>query len=209
MASSSLSLFLFALCLLFAVSFSTEVVKLTPENFNEVNEGTWFVEFYAPWCGHCKRLEPVWAELANTLEGEVTVASVDATEFKGLARRFNINGFPTLILFKEGYYYRFTGPDREEATLLKYVRELYPHSPDKARLPQDTWYEPYLALMEVYVDQLLDIVQTKKAGGATFFTFGFLSGIIFALALLFPSPRVIYRNPQAAPTPKKDGPKKD
>ncbi|CAJ1052603.1 protein disulfide-isomerase A2 [Xyrichtys novacula] len=63
------------------------------------------VEFYAPWCGHCKQLEPVYAEAAGKLRTElpsVRLAKVDAIEEKELAEEFDIGGFPTLKLFTKG-----------------------------------------------------------------------------------------------------------
>lgn len=40
----------------------------------------WFIEFYAPWCGHCKALEPEWNQVASNMKGKVKFAKVDATE---------------------------------------------------------------------------------------------------------------------------------
>jgi len=45
----------------------------------------WFVEVYAPWCGHCKKLAPVWEEVATALKGKVKVGKIDGTEEKRLA----------------------------------------------------------------------------------------------------------------------------
>ena len=60
------------------------------------------VEFYAPWCGHCKALEPEWNEAATKLKGKFKFAKVDATEQKGLAQRFQIQGYPTIFFWDYG-----------------------------------------------------------------------------------------------------------
>ncbi|XP_035516453.1 protein disulfide-isomerase A2 [Morone saxatilis] len=63
------------------------------------------VEFYAPWCGHCKQLEPVYAEAAGKLKTEeplMRLAKVDAIDDRELADEFDIGSFPTLKLFIAG-----------------------------------------------------------------------------------------------------------
>ena len=60
------------------------------------------VEFYAPWCGHCKALEPTWAKLADHFadRDDIVIAKSDATtnEFDGV----DVQGFPTLKFFPKG-----------------------------------------------------------------------------------------------------------
>ena len=59
------------------------------------------VEFYAPWCGHCKKLVPEYAKAAGELLPKgLRIAKVDATEQKATAARFSIEGFPTLKFFR-------------------------------------------------------------------------------------------------------------
>lgn len=60
------------------------------------------VEFFAPWCGHCKNLAPVYEEVGTNFEyakDKVTIAKVDADAEKDLGRRFGVQGFPTLKWF--------------------------------------------------------------------------------------------------------------
>eukprot|EP00923_Selenidium_pygospionis_P034493 GHVN01060103.1.p1 GENE.GHVN01060103.1~~GHVN01060103.1.p1 ORF type:complete len:245 (-),score=26.33 GHVN01060103.1:2065-2799(-) len=80
-------------------------------------KSTWFIEFYAPWCGHCKSLAPEWESAAKELAGKVKVAKVDATTETVLASRFGIKGFPTLMLFpggpkKDSLTNKYEGPRR-------------------------------------------------------------------------------------------------
>jgi len=56
------------------------VLSLTKELFEQkVKEGPMLVEFFAPWCGHCKHLEPIYEQLATQLKGKIIIAKVDCT----------------------------------------------------------------------------------------------------------------------------------
>lgn len=78
---------------------------LTDSNFDQQIYGSkdiWLVEFYAPWCGHCKALEPEWNQAAADLKGKVKFGKVDATAETGLAQKFGVQGYPTIKYFDYG-----------------------------------------------------------------------------------------------------------
>lgn len=82
---------------MFVATFA-RVVELTPDNFDTLtNEGEWMVEFYAPWCGHCKKLAPTWDRASDELAGQVNFGKIDAQKYRSLGFRFGIKGFPTLF----------------------------------------------------------------------------------------------------------------
>ena len=81
---------------------SGPVIKLTEANFKkEVLDSNelWLVEFYAPWCGHCKQLAPSWEVAAKQLKGVVKVGAVDMTTDQSVGAPYNVQGFPTIKWF--------------------------------------------------------------------------------------------------------------
>jgi len=87
---------------LVALAKASDVLVLDPSNFDEHvgKDVPVFVEFYAPWCGHCKSLAPEYEILATTFKGEsAKIASVDADKHRDLGSRFGVTGFPTLKYF--------------------------------------------------------------------------------------------------------------
>ncbi|XP_077218682.1 protein disulfide-isomerase like 2-1-like [Tasmannia lanceolata] len=82
----------------------SSVAVLTTENFDEIvldESKDVLVEFYAPWCGHCKSLAPTYEKVATAykLEEDVVIANLDADKYKDLAEKYGIGGFPTLKFF--------------------------------------------------------------------------------------------------------------
>ncbi|XP_075641916.1 putative protein disulfide-isomerase A6 [Castanea sativa] len=85
----------------------SNVVVLTSDNFGEVvldETKDVLVEFYAPWCGHCKNLAPTYEKVATAfkLEEDVVIANLDADKYKDLGEKYGVSGFPTLKFFPKG-----------------------------------------------------------------------------------------------------------
>jgi protein disulfide-isomerase A1 len=120
-----MKLALAVLAVLAAVAVADDVVTLTTENFDSIIEENEFVlvEFFAPWCGHCKNLAPHYAKAATTLkEDGIVLGAVDATIEKDLASKFGVRGYPTLKLFKNGKATEYKG-GRTEDTIVSYIRK--------------------------------------------------------------------------------------
>lgn len=106
---------------------------LTTENFqNHINKkGFHLIKFYAPWCGHCKRLEPTWIELAKAFipkseelsDKDITIARVDCTVHKESCKEHSVRGYPTLLLFNGGKNIENYMGSRDISSLKKFIED--------------------------------------------------------------------------------------
>jgi protein disulfide-isomerase A6 len=83
-------------------SKSSGVVDLNANNFDsrvKDSDGVWIVEFYAPWCGHCKQLVPEYQKAAKALKGIIGVGGINCDEEKQLCGQYGVKGFPTIKVF--------------------------------------------------------------------------------------------------------------
>lgn len=133
---SGFNLSLILICLLLASQIQTsvenwglpeenDVTILTDQNFDDfvANQEWVFVKFYAPWCGHCKSMAPMYSELALEMkfkENGIAIANLEATEQKKVAEKFKLAGFPTLMLFNRGFPIDYKG-GREKKDILNFI----------------------------------------------------------------------------------------
>ncbi|XP_055529979.1 protein disulfide-isomerase A3-like [Wyeomyia smithii] len=131
-----------------------DVLELTDSDFSTriglYDTETTLVMFYAPWCGHCKKLKPEYAKAAELLRGEdppITLAKVDCTEGgKDTCSKYSVSGYPTLKIFKNGEVSQeYNGP-REANGIAKYMKSIVgPASKDLLTLDA---FEAFLKVQE-------------------------------------------------------------
>ncbi|MEE6464619.1 hypothetical protein FKM82_006302 [Ascaphus truei] len=111
-------IFAAAASLLLATTSVSALVEDLDDSFKDNRkDDVWLVDFYAPWCGHCKKLEPVWSEVGMEMRNSgspVKVGKMDATVHSSIASEFGVRGFPTIKLLKGEMAYNYRGPRTKE-----------------------------------------------------------------------------------------------
>jgi len=108
-------------------SEDSDVVVLTNDSFDDfVTENKYVLaEFYAPWCGHCKNLAPHYEKAATELKeagSEAKLAKIDATVEQDLAKKFGVQGYPTLLWFVNGQKSDYKG-GRTSETIVEWINK--------------------------------------------------------------------------------------
>ncbi|KAF1313367.1 Protein disulfide-isomerase domain, partial [Globisporangium splendens] len=115
------------------LAFTAQTVFAEPTVLNEANfdketaDGVWFVKFYAPWCGHCQKLAPVFDALSvdpQITGADVRIAKVDCTTERSICERFSVQSYPTLKMVTAGNFYDYAGA-RDATAITKFATKGY------------------------------------------------------------------------------------
>ncbi|CUI15335.1 protein disulfide isomerase, putative [Bodo saltans] len=100
-----------------------DAIDAKDADFDEVvsRNALTLVKFYAPWCGHCKRIAPEWDKAATALVGKAGLVRVDCTTETAVAQKFGIQGYPTIKVFREGQLVGDYDAGRTSEAIVQYV----------------------------------------------------------------------------------------
>lgn len=175
---------------------AAEVIQLDVKNFEHLTQATtgattgdWLIKFYAPWCGHCRKMEPTYERVAEMLHGEVNVARVDVPANRELGTRFDVKGFPTIKFLSKGKVYDYAGR-RTAEDLVEFAKGGYQIQQPKEILPAMGMFgEVIIVFKHAYTQAAEDL---KKGNFFTIDVFLSFMPLVFigfiALIFLIPAP---------------------
>lgn len=142
----------------------SEVVHLSDDSFDPylLEHSSVLVMFYAPWCGHCKKMKPEYTEAAEQLKEDGlsgVLAAVDATKSPSVSSRFEIKGYPTVKYFKDGEF----AWDVNERTADKIINHMKdPKEPPPPPPPEADWSEEETEVKILNSDTFKTFTKKKK-----------------------------------------------
>ncbi len=105
------------------------IITLTSANFDETVKSSTtpiLVDFWAEWCGPCKAIAPVLAEIAKEQTGKVTIAKLNVDDHGDIAQRFGVMTIPTLLIFSNGEIKKKMVGAKGKTQLLAEIAEFIP-----------------------------------------------------------------------------------
>ena len=101
----------------------TELTESTFDKFVDDNSIA-VIDCWAPWCGPCRRMEPIIEELAKELSGKAGVAKLNVDENTAISVRFGIRAIPSVLMFKDGVLMETLVGLRGKEDLMEYIRTM-------------------------------------------------------------------------------------
>ncbi|CAL8093732.1 unnamed protein product [Calicophoron daubneyi] len=113
----------FLISLLPFFTLGSRVIELNDSILETINRDAWLIKFYAPWCGYCRRLSPVYEKVAEELEvlgSPLKVAGLDASAYVQAGKHFHIAGFPTIMFINGSTSITYNG-DRSVRSIVSFA----------------------------------------------------------------------------------------
>lgn len=134
---------------------ASDVLNLDEASFKQTiqQSGIFLVEFFAPWCGHCKALAPEYETAATLLKDKgITLIQIDCTVETRLCEAYDVSGYPTLKIFRDGQHSPYEGPRKANAIVSFMIKQTLPVTTD---VDHDN-FELFKTSDEIVVLALLD-----------------------------------------------------
>lgn len=133
------------------------------------------------WCGYCKRLKPVWDELAHELDGVAILGEVNVDVNKELSERFEISGLPTIKVFHKGTVCTYNG-SRELEDMTAYIKSMsfigseHCQKVPGEKTPMQKILHPVVKHVKMASSDVVELLDTKKNGMLIVFFMGAIFG---------------------------------